>query len=181
MTAFVTAVGLGYVVVALLPGGLVHLLRPAAFAGLVRAHGIVAPRWAGPVALAVAAVEVTTGGVAAVVAVGGGPAWPVLAVAVVLGPLFVAYLTRLLARGESGLGCGCTPLSGPLTSASLLPAAALTVVAATALVAGGPSPGPLLGAAWGAALAAVVILVPATVPAPEPESAPRARVAVGAA
>lgn len=169
MSAFVTALALGYLAVALLPSGVLHLARLGVFRAVIRAHGLVPARAAAVVALAVAVAEIGLGA-AAVVAAGRSTVPPALfALGAALGVGFTLYLRALLRRPDTGVGCGCTPLPAPLVPASLLPAGMLAVVAILALgaTAAGPSaqgtPFPLL---WGATLALLVVVVPASVPQP---------------
>lgn len=179
MTLFVVGVALGCCTAALLPAGIAHLLRPAQFAQLVAAHGVLRPRSAPAVAVAVGVTETVVGGGALVAIVADGLRRPVLGAALLLGIAFVTYLTALMRRPHAGLGCGCTPLAGPVTTASLLPGAVLVAVSVPAL----PAAGAPAGAAWsgpvwfgavcGATLAVAVMLVPATVPDPEPTPEPR--------
>jgi len=172
VSGFVTALALGYLAAALLPSGVAHLARFGAFRGVVRAHRVVPDRAAAPVALLVAVAEIGLGAAAAAAAMRGN-ALPVLfAAAAVLGVGFILYLRALLRHPDTGVGCGCTPLSAPLTPASLLPGGMLTVVAILALAAtaAGPSgPGTALPLLWGATLALLVVLVPASAPQPAVE------------
>lgn len=172
MSAFVTALALGYLAAALLPGGMVHLARFEAFRAVVRAHGVVPNRAVTPTALLVAIAETGLGAVAAVAVVRSGAPPILFAAAAVLGVGLVLYLRALLRRPDPGVGCGCTPLFAPLGPASLLPAGMLAVVAVLALTAtaAGPSgAGAAFPLLWGATLALLAVLVPASVPQPTAE------------
>lgn len=172
MSGFVTALALGYLAAALLPGGVVHLARFGAFRAVVRAHGVVPNRAAAAVALLVAVTETGLGAAAVVAAVRSSLPPILFAAAAVLGVGFVLYLRALLRRPDTGAGCGCTPLPAPLAPASLLPAGMLAVVAILALgaIAAGPSgPGTAFPLLWGVTLALLVVLVPASVPKPAAE------------
>jgi Methylamine utilisation protein MauE len=170
MSSFVLGVALGCCAGALLPVGIAHLRRPTAFGRLVAAHGVLAP-WSAPaIALAVGVTETVLGGAALVGLVADGLRRPVLVAALLLGSAFVAYLAVLLRRPHDGLGCGCTPLVGPVTTASLLPGAVLAVVCALGVVSA-PAEATWFGVAWGVTLAVAVMLVPATVPSGEPRPA----------
>jgi hypothetical protein len=173
MTAFLLGVALGYCVAALLPAGIAHLVRPTSFGRLIEAHGVLASRSAPVVAVAVGVTEVALGGAALAGLVRGGRYWPVLGTGLLLGIAFVAYLTSLLQRPHTGLACGCTPLAGPVTTASLLPGAVLAAVCALALpgAAGAPADATWFAVVCGATLAVAVMLVPATAPAEEPRPA----------
>ena len=171
MTGFVLGVALGYCAAALLPTGIAHLFRLPSFAALVAGHGLVTPRMAPVVAVGTGLAEVGIGASALVAIVTGGPGRPVLGAALLLGIAFVVYLAGLLRRPDTGLGCGCTPLSGPVTGTAVLPGAALAAVCALALlgVAVAPAAPAVFGAAWGATLAVAVLLVPASTPDPAVE------------
>jgi hypothetical protein len=180
MTTFVSALGFAYVAAALLASGVAHLLGFREFRALVTTHGVVSPGRSSFVAAAVLGVELAAGAAALRFAVQGDtgtlPAAVVFGVTAVLGMGFVLYVRRLLEAPPSA-GCGCTPLGGPVTAASLLPGAALVAVAAVALLATVAGPGAgleLAGAAAalprlaGVTLAAAVMLVPASMPPPVP-------------
>jgi hypothetical protein len=173
MTAYVLGVALGYSVAALLPVGVAHLLRPMSFGRLIATHGVLAPQVAPAIAVAVAAAECALGGAALVGLLRGGPHGPVLGAALLLGIAFVAYLAGLLRRPHTGVICGCTPLAGPVTTASVLPGAVLVVVCALALpgAVGAPAGASWFGVVCGVTLAVAVTLVPATAPVEEPRPA----------
>lgn len=169
MIGFVTLLALGYIVVALLPSGVAHLARFGAFHAVVRAHHVVPTRAAASVALLVAVAETGLGGAAVVGAARGGAPAILFAAAAALGVGFAGYVRALLRRPDTGVGCGCTPLPAPLTSASVLPGGALAVVAMLALAASaaGPTgPAAVFGLLWGATLALLVAMVPASAPRP---------------
>lgn len=169
MSGFTTALALGYLAATLLLSGVVHLIRFGAFSAVVSAHGVLPDRAAAPVALVVAVAETGLGTAAAIAAVRGGAPPALFAAAAVLGVGFIVYLRALLARPDTAVGCGCTPLAAPLTPASLLPGGMLAAVAILALAAtaAGPSGvGTAFGLLWGATLALLVVLVPVSVPRP---------------
>jgi hypothetical protein len=181
MTTFVSLLGFAYLATALLASGVAHLLRFQGFRALVRTHGVVSPRRSSLVATAGVCFELVAGAAALRYSVqesdGLLPAAVLFGVSAAIGAGFMLYIRRLLDAPPSA-GCGCTPLGGPVTAASLLPGAALVTVAALALLAtiarqSGPAAGvDLTGAAAalprlaGVTVAATVMLVPASMPPP---------------
>jgi hypothetical protein len=164
-----------FVAATLLASGLGHAIRLPAFRALVREHGIVPPRWALAVAAGVAAYELAGGGLAAGLLVCRHPA--ALAASVfgscaLAGCAFWLYVRRLLDRPVRVAWCGCSPISSPLTPASLTPSSSLVVVSLGGLAAAvlGPADPAALGAAllpalWGVTVAGLLVLFPAVVPA----------------
>ncbi len=175
MLVFFLYFGLAYVAATLLASGLSHVIRFSAFRELVDAHGIVPPGWALPVAAGVAVYELAAGGLAAGSLAASHLAGFVALIfvsGVLAGCLFWLYVRRLLSRPTRITSCGCSPISSPLTPASLTPSVSLMVVSLTgfAAMALGPArPAPfslaLLPALWGLTLAGLLVLFPAAVPA----------------
>lgn len=180
MISFWSSFGLAFIATTLLASGATHAIGFSSFRNLIRDHAIIPSRGAPIVALLTVLAELTAGAAALVFLLSqstAGPTVVLFAVTGALGVAFVLYLRRLLRQPHRASGCGCTPLSSPLTPASQLPGAALAAVSATALVAaflqiryGGAadpdSVGPLavMAPLWGLTLAVLVMLVPASVP-----------------
>jgi hypothetical protein len=175
LISFWMSMGPAYVAVTLLASGVGHVVRFGAFRDLVRTHGLIPARLAPAVALVTVLAEVGFGAAALFLVPPGsrsGTYVVIFAGPVVLGLAFVGYVRQLLRSRSRATSCGCSPLAGPLTSAALLPGAALSLVSVTTLVAAAlavtePVGDPLswvLPALWGATLAMVVMLVPASVP-----------------
>jgi hypothetical protein len=102
----------------------------------------------------------------------------ILAGGVLAGVVFTLYLRRVLTTAVGIVSCGCSPLGGPFTAASLLPAMLLSLLSALGLAAGlagrsagsGPilaDPRALAGIGWGVTLAGLVLLFPASAPSVE--------------
>jgi hypothetical protein len=97
------------------------------------------------------------------------PAGVSLATVVTAGVVFFLYMRRLLRHPAGATSCGCSPLTGPLTPASLVPSAGLVVAAVlglASLAAGADAVSPdgagvALSMCWGATLAMLVLLLPA--------------------
>lgn len=183
MISFWPAFGLAYVATTLLASAVSHAVQFGSFRELVRDHAIVASRRA-PLTAALTMIGEATAGAAALVLLLRQPAAAatllLFTATGAMGVGFLFYIRRLLRRRHSGLGCGCTPLSSPLTPVSQLPSAALAVVSCTGLagllVAGGmgatlASGGSLavLAPLWGVTLAVLVMLAPASVPSTAPD------------
>lgn len=180
MIAFWLPMGLAYVAVTTLTSGAGHLVRPGAFRDLVRRHGVVPRRLATPVAAMTVTAELAFGTAALVLLPQGHRPWAaagVFAGSLGMGLGFLVYVRRLLRLPADDVGCGCSPLAGPLTPAATVPATALTVVSALSLLAvaasvavawDGASAEPLAWL-WGGTLAVVVLLVPAVAPPTVPE------------
>jgi hypothetical protein len=170
----VLVLALSYLGATMAASGAAHLVRFGRFRGHVRAHAIVPARLQTPAAVVVALLEGGVGlaAVASLFAAEVVTRSALLALGVLAGTAFLFYLRRLLwVRGMRG-SCGCSPLDGPLTPVSLLPAAAVVVASLLGLVAtlaGSDAtavrdPLCLLMAGWGVTLALLVILLPATMP-----------------
>lgn len=180
--SFVYQLALGYVAATLLASGLGHALWPGGFRDSVRSHGVVPARLAGLVAALVTALELAAGAAAvAVLSSAGAAAWAsvLFAACAATGVAFALYVRRLLARPEGIASCGCTPLGGPLTPASLVPACALALASLSGLAGASLGRAETLGAAygslgvsallpvaWGATLAFVINMLPASAPGP---------------
>jgi hypothetical protein len=167
--------GLAYVAAALLPSGVGHIARFSAFAGLIQTHSILPPIWARPVAAGVAVYELAIGGMAVGALSAVLPprfaAW-VFGAGVAVGCAFWLYVRRLLGGPVPLVSCGCLPVSGPLTPASLIPSVALVLVSVAGLAAMGLAPSApmplglaLLPILWGITLAGLIVLFVVAVPA----------------
>lgn len=177
LTSFLVPFVCAYLAAALLPGGVMHLVRLRSFATLLYSHGIVPPVLIVTTALAVGALE-TGLGVAALLATARvrlpSPLPPAAlpAAAAALGAVFVVYLILLFNRPprRPHSSCGCTLWESSLSGASLLPAAGLIVAGLLGLGAARSADWLTTGAAWalaalwGATLAPLVALIPAAVP-----------------
>jgi hypothetical protein len=180
LISFLASFAFAYLAAALLASGAGHLLGFIGFRDLVRAHTIVPQRLATPVALCVLSFELVAGTIALLLAVRRGNdvglAFLLCAATTAAGLGFVLYVRRLL-QSPTAVACGCSPLTGPTTPASLIPGAALLVISAIAVVvvALAPAQGAagevdglvgVLPQLWGVTLAGIVMLVPASMPAP---------------
>jgi len=182
VTTFAFRLSFAFLGAVLLGTGIGHAAGFARFAALVRGHGIVPAPWSGPVAAAVAALEIGIGGALALALVGSAvhvAPWALALGSAACGVAFLVYLRRLLRQPARAQSCGCSPLASPLTGVSLVPSVALLTVSAVGLGAGmlqGSSPEPLAGGGvlrllsigWGATLALLVLVLPAVV-LPRPE------------
>lgn len=154
--------------------GAAHLLRFGMFCGHLRVHGIV-PRSLQTLAAAAATLIEILAGVAALVLLFAREPLAQLALfglGAITGTIFLVYVRRLLwLRGMRG-SCGCSPLDGPLTPVSLVPAIGVIIASVLGLgatFAGGDAtalqgPALLLMTGWGAILAGLVVLLPGTMP-----------------
>ncbi len=158
--------------------GVAHLLGMRRLGELLRAHDVLPAGLARPAAVVVTLLECGLGAASLWLFASGRPA---VGLALALGGVglagaFLLYLVRLLRRGPTTVSCGCSPLSSPVTEASLVPAATLLIAALVlglALLPGGDGAGPwrldlefLLPTAAGIVLAGLGFLVPASMPAP---------------
>jgi hypothetical protein len=179
MISFWPAFGFAYVATTLLVSAVSHAVRFGSFRDLIRDHAIIPSRGAPLAACLTLLAEATVGAAALVLLLRQSATAAALLLFAAVGALgigFLLYIRRLLRRPHTGSGCGCTPLSSPLTPASQLPSAALAVVSATALAAvalldtrqaaGFDSGGSLsaLAPLWGVSLSFLVMLVPASMP-----------------
>jgi hypothetical protein len=177
MLTFAVPFALAQIAAALLASGLAHLVRFAPFRALVREHGLIPRGFTTPVALGVLGLELAAGGAAlAALLAAGSPRQhlALFAVCAVLGTAFAVYVRALLRRPVRASACGCSPVSSPLTPASLVPSVALLVasLAGAAAVAMGAATGSgaeplavLLAVLWGLTLAGLQFLYPAAIPA----------------
>jgi hypothetical protein len=184
LIAFWPSMALAYLVAALLASGINHVVRFGSFRDVVRGHGLIPLRFTPLVALLTVVAEIGLGSAALIVMPQrpSGAAVVVLAGAAALGLAFVGYMRRLLRAPGPATSCGCTPFSGPLTRATLLPGAMLALVStvggtATWVATSAADPavaGPLraLAALWGVSLAVTVMLVPASIPQPATDRSP---------
>lgn len=182
MITFLLPMGLVYVAATLVTSGVSHLVRFGPFRDLVRRHGLVPGRMATPVASMTVTAELGCGAAAVALLQTHRP-WAAASLfggSLVMGLSFMGYVRGLLRRPTGDIGCGCSPLAGPLTPAAMVPATALAVVSTLSLVAAAASalvawdgvlaePLRALAWLWGATLAAVVILVPAVAPRVVPD------------
>src|SRR5262249_11776429 len=106
----------------LLGSGLGHVVRVSEFRALGREPGLLSPRWALPAAAGVTAYELVGGGLAAALLVLPRPtalAATVFASCALAGCAFWLYVRHLLDRPGRVASCGCSPISSPLTPASM--------------------------------------------------------------
>lgn len=179
MTLFLTWFVPAFLAGIWLTAGLGHVVAWSRFRRTIVTHRLMAPIWAPLVATAIPAMELALGGLAARTVLRG----EVVPTSVSLGSamlalLFGLYLNGLLRRGPTpGVSCGCSPLAGPVTPWSLLPAwtvlfAALLVAVlgdvAPADLSSSPAGGRTLAVLWGLTLAGLVLLLPAVATDPSP-------------
>jgi hypothetical protein len=179
LISFLWSFAFAYLAATLLASAAAHLVGFADFCDLIRTHGIIPPRLSTAVALGVLTLELVAGAAALLLVSRRGtevvPPILLCAVTAITGVGFVSYVRRLLQMSTS-VRCGCSPLAGPTTSASLLPGAALALISMVGLaVALAPAQSfateldvlvAVLPQLWGATLAVVVMLVPSSMPAP---------------
>lgn len=173
MTLFVSTFALAFLSALWLVTGLGHGLAWNRFRRTITSHRVIPPLW-GLLAAAVippAELGLGIGALGSLARNGSLPAWVSLGSAA-LALVFGLYLVGLLRRGPApGVSCGCSPLAGPLTPLSLLPALAVGIAslaggaAASVDVAGVaaelPPGASVLAALWGLTLAGLVLLIPA--------------------
>jgi hypothetical protein len=170
---FWDALAFGCSATVFLVSGSSHLLHPRRFARAVRGHRLLPGPVVAPLAVVLAAGEMTVGVAGALALAGRLPErWaPVLltgtaCICLALG----AYLCVLFVMRPQAETCGCTPWSTPLSALSLVPAVVTGSLAVLALVASSHNVSSfdsgLLGALWGLTVAALVLAAPAAVPAP---------------
>jgi hypothetical protein len=171
---FFSNFSLSFVAAILLLSGLGHLSNPADFRQVLRSHGVF-PSWlAGWIAIAVCLFELLVGGLAALAlrpAAGFVARVTALAAAAGAGAAFGVYLRRLLSNPSGPSKCGCSPLSAPLTRASLAPSIGLAIVSVVGFAAMATlgldtrmsSLDLLLPCLWGMTLAGITLLYPAAV------------------
>jgi hypothetical protein len=165
---------LSFIAATLLVSGLGHALRPASFGRVVRSHDVF-PSWLITwLAIGVCFFELLVGTLAAF-SLRPGASFAarvaVLAAAAGAGAVFWVYLRRLLSDPGDATTCGCSPLSAPLTKASLAPSISLVIVslvgfAATAAVNFDHNISDLeraLPCLWGVTLSGMTLLYPASV------------------
>lgn len=179
MTLFLTWFVPAFLAGIWLTAGVGHVVAWSRFRRTIVAHRLIAPIWAPLVATAVPILELILGGLAARTVLRG----EALPASVCLGSaglalLFGLYLNGLLHRGPvPGVSCGCSPLAGPVTPWSLLPA--WTVLFATlaggalgdvdpAAVSSIPAGGHSLAVLWGLTVSGLVLLLPAVAADPSP-------------
>jgi hypothetical protein len=177
---FVYYLSLSFVAAMLLASGIGHLLGLDRFGALVRSHRVVPASLAIVVALLVCMFELAAAGIALAVLWSSAVsilAAPLFVVCAAAGCMFVWYVRRLLRDPAGIVSCGCSPVPGPFTPASLVPAAGLLLVSAAGLAAAYlVTRQPLsvayqsfgiataLPIAWGVTLAALAMLFPASMP-----------------
>jgi hypothetical protein len=168
----------------LLSSGVAHVSNFSAFRAALDTHGFVPTSARTLVALAVMVTEISFGSLTlvaswsrsdalAAIVFGGGA---------LAGAGFLLYVRKLLRSRVPASTCGCSPLTSPVTQASLVPAASLTLVSGVGLGAvwlgsivppGSVAERPemfgegivsTLPVAWGLTLAGIVWLFPAAAP-----------------
>jgi hypothetical protein len=174
MGIFWSDFSLSFIAATLLVSGMGHLSGPAEFRRVIRSHGVFPPWLAGWIGISVSLLELSLGALAGVSlrsADNFGPRVMVLVAAAGAGAAFWIYLRRLLSNPGDANACGCSPLSAPLTKASLAPSVALVIVSFvgfTATMAVGldnhiSSLERVLPCLWGVTLSGITLLYPAAV------------------
>jgi len=165
---------LSFIAATLLVSGMGHLFGPTEFRRVIRSHGVF-PSWlAGWICIAVALLELSLGTLAGVSlrpAASLDARVSVLVATAGAGAAFLIYLRRLLSNPGEASACGCSPLSAPLTKASIAPSVALIIVSfvgftATVVVGFDNQPSGLervLPCLWGVTLSCMTMLYPAAV------------------
>lgn len=183
MLTFAYWLAVAYTVFALLSSAASHLVGLRRFARTIQDHGVLDSRTSAVAAVGVVLFELGAGGAIALTSVEGESTGAIrfaFAGCAAAGVLFTLYVRRLLRRPTRIASCGCSPLGGPLTPASLLPGLLLTAASVVGLAAslGATHVGfesllsdarTAAGAGWGATLAGLVILFPASAPSAELE------------
>ncbi len=180
---FVYYLALAYLAATLLTSGLGHTLGLGRFRDLMKEHTIVPAGLAMTIAFVIAAFELVAGSLLLTLLVketATVSASILFGMCGIAGGAFASYINRLLHNPDRMTSCGCSPLEGPLTSVSLVPAFALILTScfgllATGLGFGGPVDGTYgvigisvaLPLAWGVTLALIIILLPASMPRAE--------------
>lgn len=174
MGIFFSDFSLSFIAATLLVSGLGHTLRPANFGRVIGSHGVF-PRWLTAwAAIAVCFFELSVGAAAALSlrpSASFAERATALAAAAGAGIGFWVYLRHLLSHPGSATTCGCSPLSAPLTAASLAPSIGLVVVsvlgfagtAAAGLSTHTSGLDKALPCLWGVTLAGLTLLYPAAV------------------
>ena len=177
---FVYYLSLSFIAATLLTSGSGHVFGFARFRAVVQSHNLVPPGFTTLVAVIISVFELVAGS-ASLVGLFSKEATPLttllFALCAVAGCAFVWYIRRLLRNPDGIASCGCSPLTSPLTPASLVPAIALLMVSATGLATaslgfdhalhlsyervGIAVALPLI---WGVTLATITMLLPASVP-----------------
>lgn len=172
MQIFVYGVSVAFLAAVLLATGIGHLLDFSRFRLLIRHHNVLPSAVAGVAAGLVTMFELFGGAAFVAILIDGTelPRATVLAATASAGVAFLFYMRRLLRHPATSASCGCSPLDGPLTPASLVPAASLviaSVLGLSSVALEGASHGTpeaavrLLSVGWGATLALLVLLLPA--------------------
>jgi hypothetical protein len=168
---FLQLFALAYLSALFLAGAAPHIVRFRNFRQLIREHGIVPFALAGVVAAAVCGFELLAG-VAALLSLGQFAGqrmrMSVLVGTALAGVMFQFYVRRLLRQAGRATWCGCSPLSAPLTRASLAPSAGVVCLSICGLwTVGAPNAhlGWLLAlpCLWGLIFAGMTVLYPAAV------------------
>jgi len=174
MGIFASDFSLSFIAATLLVSGMGHLSGPAEFQRIVRSHGVF-PSWLTRwIAILVSLFELSLG-LLAVISLRPTASFGTRVTALVAtagaGAAFWIYLRRLLSNPGDANACGCSPLSAPLTKASLAPSIALVIVSFvgfTATVVSGPDNQiagveRVLPCLWGVTLSGITLLYPAAV------------------
>jgi hypothetical protein len=171
---FASDFSLSFIAATLLVSGMGHLSSQAEFRRVIRSHDVF-PSWlAGWTAVLVSLVELSLGALAVVSLLpsAGVSTRRIAFVATAgAGAAFLIYLRRLLSNPGDANSCGCSPLSAPLTKASLAPSIALVIVSFigfTATAAVGldnqvDAVNRILPCLWGVTLSGITLLYPASV------------------
>jgi hypothetical protein len=172
MQALVYGVSVSFLAAVLLATGVGHLLDFRRFRLLIRDHHVLPAALSGVAAGLVTMLELLGGAVFVAMLLEGNqlPRAVVLTTTAGAGVAFFIYIRRLLRNPTGTASCGCSPLNGPLTPASLVPAGSLIIaaglglasVAAEGVTRSAPEAAVLLlSVGWGATLALLVLLLPA--------------------
>ncbi len=160
-----------------------HLSRFRAFRALLGEHDIIPAPFVPLAALSIPVIEMTSGAVALLLLAGNLQPFvapSLFAAGAVVGTIFLFYVRQLLRRSTDSTSCGCSPLSSPLTPASMLPAATLILTSGVGFLSAVwsdvnrasalDSPYGLIVSALpifaGVVFAGITILVPASMPLP---------------
>jgi hypothetical protein len=193
---FARAFATTFLAALLVSSGVAHAAAFPAFRATLESHGVVPAGVRTLVAVAVVSAELALGSLLIAAGWSGSDGLAALAFGggALVGTAFLLYVRRLLRQPAAASTCGCSPLTAPVTLASLVPAASLTFVAGVGLAAvwveadwlaaGGVSAATLfmdaarremgtaavalltlLPIAWGMTCAGVVWLLPAAAPA----------------
>jgi hypothetical protein len=163
---------LTYIAAIFLASGAGHMFRVESFRQLIHEHRVLPSALAGLIAVGVCGFELLMASAALFSLQHSTTDFvqiSVLVGAAVGGTAFWSYVRQLLREPSGVTSCGCSPLSAPLTPASLAPSIGLvcTSIGGLAAMSRASDPGyglPIvLPCLWGGLLAAITALYPASV------------------